>query len=114
MSSRIRYTETDNPGILESVKIFISSQTGARYKVFLNLNDFSFRIRNENTKTNTIMKQGGITNLNVLKRAAKRSLEKLGVKFDDESRNRTFGLCEKGYNQKKHLNTKFPSDNRTE
>lgn len=114
MSSRIRYIETDEPGILESVKVFTSSITGARYKVFINLNNFSFRIRNENSKTNTVIKEGGITNLNVLKRAAKRSLEKLGVKFEDESRNRTFGLCEKGYNQKKHLNTKFPSDNRTE
>jgi len=114
MSARIRYAPTDREGEYESIKIFVSSSTGARYKVFINVVNFSYRIRNEHNKLNIIKKEKGINNLNVLKRAAKRDLESLGVRFNDESRNRTFGLCEKGYNQKKHVNNKFPSDNRTE
>jgi len=114
MSARIRYTNTDKEGILESNNIFVSQQTGARYKVFINIIDKTFRIRNELSKLNIVMGGEGINNLNVLKRAAKRSLEKLGVNFKDEMRRRSFGLCDKGYNQSKHLNKQLPSHNETE
>lgn len=102
MTTRIRYKETKDSGIYESVKVFQSQSTGANYKVFIDLNEKSYRIRNELSKTNTTIRVGGITNLNFLKKAAKKSLEKLGVRFVDESRDRTFGLCDKGYNQKLH------------
>lgn len=114
MSSRIRYNPTEEVHIFESAKVYVSESTGARYKVFINTQEFSYRIRNELSKTNIIKREGKISNLNVLKRAAKKSLEKLGVKFSDEQRMRTFGLCDKGYNQKKHLNNKLPSDSQTE
>lgn len=109
MSVRIRYVKTEENNIFESLRIFVSSINGARYKVFLDLNDFTFKIRNENTKTFTVKGGEDINNLNVLKRAAKRHLAKLGVEFNDENRQRTFGICDKGYTQKAHTN-KLPSE----
>ena len=41
-------------------------------------------------------------NMNMLKKEAREDLESLGVEFKRESRSRTFGLCEKGYDQKTH------------
>ena len=40
--------------------------------------------------------------MNMLKKEAREDLESLGVEFKRESRSRTFGLCEKGYDQKTH------------
>lgn len=113
MSARIRYIETEHENILISNKVFTSQSTGARYSVVLDLNNYTFRIRNENSKTNTVMGGENINNLNVLKRTAKKHLERLGVCFHDESRMRTFGLCEKGYTQKKHI-ISLSSHNETE
>lgn len=104
MSARIRYIETDVENVLISNRVFVSQSTGARYSVILDLNNFTFRIRNENSKTNTVIGGENINNLNVLKRTAKKHLERLGVSFSSESRMRTFGRCQKGYNQKKHIN----------
>ena len=112
MSARIRYIETDVENVLISNRVFVSQSTGARYSVILDLNNFTFRIRNENSKTNTAIGGENINNLNVLKRTAKKHLERLGVNFSLESRMRTFGRCEKGYTQKKH--TKLLSHVETE
>jgi len=113
MSARIRYINTEVNNVLISNRIFVSQTTGARYVVILDLNDFTFRIRNELSKTNIVVGGENINNLNVLKRTAKKHLERLGVEFSDEQRYRTFGLCEKGYNQKKHTN-KLSSQSETE
>jgi hypothetical protein len=110
MSARIRYEATKDSKVLESIRVFVSKINGARYKVFIDLNNLTFRIRNENTKTNTVMGGEHINNLNVLKRTVKKHLERLGVDFSDEIRNRTFGRCDKGYTQKQHTNKLLPDN----
>lgn len=83
-------------------KFYVSKITGAKYRVILNLQDpdnLEYYIRNERTKQ-YVFKSGQYTNLNVLKRKAREELERFGVPLDKESRQRSFGLCEKGYSQK--------------
>lgn len=107
MSKRIRYKDhKSRENVLESIQTFTSSVNGALYKVRLDLNEFTYEIKN--LRSEMIFRGGeNITNLNVLKRAAKRRLEDLGVVFETEQRDRTFGLCRKGYNQKKHMEAKY-------
>lgn len=82
--TRIRYEKTDKQGILKSVKNFVSISTGARYEVFLDTNDGKFRVRNVNSRHYVIDGVSESRNLNVLKRNAKKALEKLGVSFEKE------------------------------
>lgn len=99
---RIRYKEHKiRENVLESIQVFTSEVNGARYKVRLDLNNNTYEIKNLSSE---FIFRGGdsINNINVLKRAAKKRLEELGVSFQREERDRTFGLCNKGYNQKKH------------
>jgi hypothetical protein len=102
MGNRIRYvnhpTKDDNK---ISIQKFTSEKTGATYKVVLDLVEMVYKIRNERTKEFAV-KSKAYGNLNVLKRNARAHLVKLGVNLSTESRWRTFGICEKGYNQKKH------------
>lgn len=101
MSQRIRYKEIE-PGIMVSKKVFTSSSTGARYKVVLNLNDVTYKIKNLNTERFVYVGGDNINNLNVLKRTAKATLEsRFGVIFDEEVRQRTYGICELGWTQEK-------------
>jgi hypothetical protein len=97
---RIRYKETREKGIQESTRTF-KSKRGVPYKVRLNLNDMTYAIKNLNSE-NLIKGGENINNLNVLKQAARERLEGLGVELATESRDRTFGLCKKGYNQDLH------------
>tara|TARA_R100001086_G_scaffold249746_1_gene190683 strand:- start:1504 stop:1821 length:318 start_codon:yes stop_codon:yes gene_type:complete len=103
---RIRYDKTDEKNIVVSKRLFISSINGAQYKVYLNIEDKTFTIRNIGSCR--IVKTGGdnINNLNVLKRRAKSELKKLGVSFEEETRDRTFGRCQKGYTQEIHKGNK--------
>lgn len=104
MANRIRYEKTKIEGVYKSKQIFVSATTGARYKVVIDTNNKIYKIMNV-LKQMTIAEGGEkINNINVLKDAAKKRLQKLGVRFEDEMRNRTFGLCEKGYSQEKHKN----------
>lgn len=98
---RIRYKKTDKENIVVSNKILKSSSTGAEYLVYLDLENVTYKIKNINSEN---VHRGGenINNLNVLKRSVKSRLEGMGVKFQDEERDRTFGRCPKGYSQKKH------------
>lgn len=98
---RIRYKKTKDEGIVVSNKILKSSRTGAEYLVYLDLNNITYKIKNINSEN---VHRGGenINNLNVLKRSVKSRLESMGVCFDDEDRDRTFGRCPKGYSQKLH------------
>lgn len=103
MSKRIRYKEhPTRENVVESVDTFTSEKTGARYRVRLDYNNNTYEIKN--LRTERLIKGGeNINNLNVLKRNAKAHLERLGVSFTTERRDRDFGLCEKGHTQQKHL-----------
>lgn len=97
---RIRYKKTDKENIVVSNKILTSARTGAEYLVYLDLENVTYKIKNINSEN---VHRGGenINNLNVLKRSVKSRLERMGVPFDDEERDRTFGKCPKGMTQKK-------------
>jgi len=84
-----------------STKSYTSQRNGAKYRTVLNLDDMQYYIRNERTKE-YIYKSKNYTNLNVLKRTARAKLESLGVILKREIRDRQFGKCPKGYNQKTH------------
>ncbi|NRA92513.1 MAG: hypothetical protein HRU26_07480 [Psychroserpens sp.] len=103
MAQRIRYVEEDS-GIFRSRKIFTSASTGARYKVLLDTNEMIFKIQNLNTMKFVYTGGQNINNMNVLKRTAKKTLEKkFGVNFDEETRNRTYGRCPKNWSQEKEI-----------
>ena len=102
---RIRYRETATPGILESTCEYISKETGGCYRVYLDLNTVNYKIINVKSRL-TFTHPRPLTNINVLKRLARRKLQELKIKAVDEKRNRTFGRCEKGYTQKKYLEEK--------
>lgn len=98
---RIRYKKTQKENIVVSNKILTSTRTGAQYLVYLDLENVTYKIKNINSEN---VHRGGenINNLNVLKRSVKARLEGMGVLFEDEERDRTFGRCDKGYSQKLH------------
>ena len=84
-----------------SVRDYVSTGTGARYRIILNIKDMEYYIRNERTKE-YVFKSNKIGNMNVLKRKARAELERFGVSLKKEIRDRTFGICSKGFSQKKH------------
>jgi hypothetical protein len=101
MIQRIRYEDHETrENNLISVCTYISKTTGAKYRIVLDLNEMMYMIRNERDKV-FIKKSKKYGNLNVLKRNARSALGKLGVALKRESRNRTFGLCDKGTTQDK-------------
>lgn len=104
MSKRIRYQKSSD-NVLSSIRTFISDKTGAEYRVFIHLDKVEYIIQNIKDQRNYY---GGenVNNMNVLKRNIKKRLEGMGVSFDTEYRERTFGLCEKGHTQKKEVNEK--------
>jgi hypothetical protein len=101
---RILYKDHSREGWVISISSFESIR-GARYKVLLDLDEKCFYIRNEYSKE-FVVKSEKYGNLNVLKRNARAALGKLGVAIGRESRNRTFGLCEKGTTQQKIIEEK--------
>lgn len=103
---RIRYK--DHPtreNCVISINDFVSQRTGARYRVILDYNDKNFAIRNERTKQ-LVFKSKDYGNLNVLRRNARAKLKDFGVAVGRESRNRTFGRCEKGFTEAKNRELK--------
>ena len=101
-SNRIRYIKYDSrPGCKISLRKFTSKKTGANYRVIINEEDMEYYIRNERSKEFT-KKSRKHKNMNVLKKEAREDLESLGVEFKRESRQRTFGVKPKGYDQKTH------------
>ena len=110
MSTRIRYKKTNDDGILKSVRDF-TNRNGISYYVKLNTNDRTFEIRYKENQQ--LVKGGGknINNLNVLKRTIKKELKGLGVEFGEDVRDRSFGLCQKGYTQEKHLGSDEEKEN---
>ena len=102
MGQRIRYQkQTKKYSTLISVQDFVSNKTGAKYKVILDVDNGIYKIRNERTKE-FVVKSEAHSNMNVMKRKARAHLEKLGVSLSKESRDRTFGRCNKGYTQGEH------------
>lgn len=100
--NRIRYEEHEyKEDCLISVQDFVSSKNGARYRVVLNLKEMTYHIRNERSKE-FIYSSKKYGNLNVLKRTARAKLESYGISLSRESRERTFGLCPKGFTQKEY------------
>lgn len=110
MNKRIRYNKADENGVCESKHIYTSKRTGAQYKIFINVVEKTYKIRNINTQH---IYTGGenINNLNVLKRSVKKRLEGMGVEFSTEKRMRTFGVCPKGMTQEKWLEIKDEETN---
>lgn len=102
MSDRIRY-KVRKDGKLESIKTYVSKTNGARYKVILDLKNMRFAAKNIRKQKFIAPKEQNYTNLNVLKRVARKYLEYLGVSLVSEVRNRNFGRCEKGYSQREHI-----------
>ena len=101
---RITYVEHPRKeGFLKSSHDLISARTGAEYEVQIDTINKVFHIKN--TKSESIIHSSNhrkINNRNVLLRYIKKELIRLGVAFETELRDRTFGRCEKGYSQKKH------------
>lgn len=83
MSTRIRYTKAKD-GVSETVKRFQHPTNGARYKVVLNQNDFSFSI--VETLSETEVDFGKACNMHEVKKKAKKKLEGLGIEFEGEER----------------------------
>jgi len=81
--------------------MYTSKKTGAKYRVVINEEEMEYYVRNERNKE-FVKKSRKHKNMNMLKKEAREDLESLGVEFKRESRSRTFGLCEKGYDQKTH------------
>ena len=109
--NRIRYIDhkfKENHKI--SGRHFVSSSTGAKYRIILNLEEMQYYIRNERTKE-FVYKSKSYTNMNVLKRNARSRLEKFGVELERESRDREFGLCPKGMTQEKYEELKSMEEN---
>lgn len=99
---RIRYDKKD--GQLVS-KYELYSAKGSKYLVFINLETMTYLIRN----TLSLRKyEGGkgINNLIVLKRNVKKHLALLGVRFDKEKRQRSFGICERGFTESENRRLK--------
>lgn len=100
--NRIRYVEhryKENCKI--SGRSYTSSKNGATYRVILDLDNMQYYIRNERNKE-YVFKSKQYTNMNVLKRNARAELERFGVDLTTEIRDRSFGICPKGYSEKKH------------
>jgi len=81
--TRIRYNKVVN-GTCRSRQFFNTSINETVF-VVLDFNTFKFRILDANDST-PLVEGGNTKNKSVLKIQAKRALEKLGVKFNDEER----------------------------
>lgn len=98
---RIRYQEhPTREECVISINDFVSQRTGARYKVVIDYRNMQYAIRNERTKE-FVYKSGSYTNKNAIRRAARNRLKAFGVNMGRESRNRTFGRCDKNWTQEK-------------
>lgn len=88
MAKRIAYTKQKD-GTKKS-KEYYSIRYKTRYYVILDEVNKSYRIVNVNKKRTVAQDKGNINNINVLKRNAKSALEKLGVEFSTELRDRDY------------------------
>lgn len=99
--NRIRYVKhPTREECFLSLNQYTSQKTGAKYKIVLDKGNMKFMIRNERSKE-FIFTSKEYKNLHVIKRTARKKLENLGVSLGRESRDRQFGLCDKGFTQSK-------------
>ncbi len=98
---RIRYqAQRGKKNTVISIQEFVSDSTGAKYRIVLDYTEMVFKIRNERIKE-FVFKSKAYGNLHVLKRNARNKLKDFGVPVHKESRDRTFGRCDKGHSQDK-------------
>lgn len=109
MLQRIRYDKKE--GKLVSREVY--SNKGSKYMVFIDLQTMTYIIRNV-LSLRKYEGGKGINNLTVLKRNVKKHLSHLGVPFGREVRQRTFGICEKGYSQAKEIQKRREQKHREE
>lgn len=103
--SRIKYKPKDEDGFVLESQFFYSPKWDAHYRIRLYMedpNNMGYKVLDKDNEAKR--KKFGYTNKNVLKRFARYAIMSLGVPFEHEhgKRNRTFGLCQKGYTQKEH------------
>lgn len=89
MSTRIRYEKTPNTSVMRSNKNFRVVIDGRAKSVYVLLDTENMKYTILDVSNNELVKIGGNTsNKTVLFRQVKRDLEKLGVVFGLEERNR--------------------------
>src|SRR4051812_39350414 len=99
MNTRIRYVKYENQ--LLSKKIF--TVRGTDYNISLNTDDMTYTVNK--TSNMDVASHGAAPTVNLLKIAAKKALQELGVSFKNESR-----LTKK---DKEQLNTNEQTQNTT-
>lgn len=87
MPTRIRYFNTNEPSVIQSVKTYQHPNNGARYKVKINRESLQFFVVED--MSDTIVATGRAVNLHQVKIKAKRILKELGISFEDEERLKT-------------------------
>lgn len=83
-TTRIRYSKTNQDGLLQSVQKFQHPTNGARYKVMLNLTESQWLIIDD--VTDIPVATGHHKDQHKMKLAAKKALTGLGVAFQTEAR----------------------------
>lgn len=86
MSIRIRYAKTAQEHLLLSTKKFSHPTNGAVYKVFINTQELSYTIIEAGS--NLKVAEGRASVMHRVKKAAKEAIEKLGIVFVEEKRDR--------------------------
>ena len=86
MNTRIKYEYVGPIGI--SRQTF--NVNGREVKLVIDKDEFSFKIVDNDGYS--LLEGGNTNNYNVLLRQAKRALTKMGCKFNEENRNRNYGI----------------------
>lgn len=87
MAVRIRYVDSVEPGWRKSQRIY-DLEDGSMVRVYINEDEYRYKIKNEVTNDLLFDYKDGTKNLNVLKRFARRDLQSLGVQLESEKRKR--------------------------
>lgn len=92
MSTRIKYSPTRKKNVYKSNRTFYSEKTKGTYRVYLNLEEMTYRVINikseSSVRSTKIDRRKPPKHLNTLKAQAKKAIKTLGVQFDVEIRNR--------------------------
>ncbi len=90
MTSRIRYDFDQHIGVSRST---YGTRSGENVRIVVDTQGFKFEI--VNTRNEVIVAGGNTKNYIVLLRQAKRALIALGCMFENEERNRNYGIVKK-------------------
>lgn len=82
---RIKWKKTNKDNISKSCRTFTSTSTGAKYDIYINYEDVTFKIVNKSGRGNFY---GGdnINNVEVLQRHIRKKLKTLGIDLSKEIR----------------------------